>query len=355
MSQRLTVSWLARTISAISAAVSRRSAARRTICARVLSRASRVVRYNSSKASSCSGLRVGIRIGLMGSSSAHKLIPLENNLFVLSTGLRPFTFGGSSRTVRIWGLYAEDTTPPRAGLRPLQAPRRLYVVVDPRRREQPATSALVYRNARLRWDLAVAPTDRVVLDGAPPPVVGECAVLQRDAALGEYELVEVSQPLRSLVEIRTAARLPSVAFGLEGPQDTLHVALGQRPLVLADGAFGVNVGVGGEQGRAHGVLPGERPQAVVNADRLQCAVGVAVRHDGNGQLDGTTILRKAEDHLFHGACRRSREIDGRHHGIVLMQPSHRPGDEGTELPRTLHVPDARIIDSGLAYERAFEP
>src|SRR5215218_956771 len=88
MSQRLTVSWLARTISAISAAVSRRSAARRTICARVLSRASRVVRYNSSKASSCSGLRVGIRIGLMGSSSAHKLIPLENNLFVLRYGFK---------------------------------------------------------------------------------------------------------------------------------------------------------------------------------------------------------------------------------------------------------------------------
>jgi hypothetical protein len=44
------------------------------------------VRYNFSKASSCSGLRVGIRIALMGSSYAHKLIPLENNLFVLSRG-----------------------------------------------------------------------------------------------------------------------------------------------------------------------------------------------------------------------------------------------------------------------------
>jgi hypothetical protein len=42
------------------------------------------VRYNFSKASSCSGLRVGIRIGLMGSSFAHKLTPLGIYLFVLS-------------------------------------------------------------------------------------------------------------------------------------------------------------------------------------------------------------------------------------------------------------------------------
>src|SRR5215204_6315132 len=59
------------------------SAARRTICARVLSRASRVERYNVSKASSCSGLRVGIRIGFMGSSFSHKPTPLGNNLIVL--------------------------------------------------------------------------------------------------------------------------------------------------------------------------------------------------------------------------------------------------------------------------------
>src|SRR5215204_1881646 len=64
------------------------SAARRTICARVLSRASRVERYNVSKASSCSGLRVGIRIGFMGSSFSHKPTPLGNNLIVLSPAAR---------------------------------------------------------------------------------------------------------------------------------------------------------------------------------------------------------------------------------------------------------------------------
>jgi hypothetical protein len=41
------------------------------------------VRYNSSKASSCSELRVGIRIGFMGYSLAHKLTPLGIYLFVL--------------------------------------------------------------------------------------------------------------------------------------------------------------------------------------------------------------------------------------------------------------------------------
>jgi hypothetical protein len=41
------------------------------------------VRYNFSKVSSCSELRVGMRIGFMGSSLAHKLTPLGINLFVL--------------------------------------------------------------------------------------------------------------------------------------------------------------------------------------------------------------------------------------------------------------------------------
>src|SRR5215207_7912836 len=68
----------------------RSSAARRTICARVLSRASRVEWYNVSKASSCSGLRVGIRIGFMGSSFSHKPTPLGNNLIVLRVRVRDF-------------------------------------------------------------------------------------------------------------------------------------------------------------------------------------------------------------------------------------------------------------------------
>src|SRR3954453_1766811 len=66
------------------AAVRRRSVASKTICARVLSRTSRVTRYRSSKSASCSGLRAGISMGFMGSSSAHKLTPLGINLFVLS-------------------------------------------------------------------------------------------------------------------------------------------------------------------------------------------------------------------------------------------------------------------------------
>jgi hypothetical protein len=41
------------------------------------------VLYNFSKALNCSELRVGIRIGFMGSSFSHKPTPPGNNLFVL--------------------------------------------------------------------------------------------------------------------------------------------------------------------------------------------------------------------------------------------------------------------------------
>jgi hypothetical protein len=41
------------------------------------------VRYNSSKAASRSGLRMGTRIGFMGTSFAHDLTPLGIYLFVL--------------------------------------------------------------------------------------------------------------------------------------------------------------------------------------------------------------------------------------------------------------------------------
>ena len=45
-----------------------------------------VLRYRFSKAASCSGLRMGIRLGFMGFSSTHKITPLGINLFVLRRG-----------------------------------------------------------------------------------------------------------------------------------------------------------------------------------------------------------------------------------------------------------------------------
>src|SRR5215208_2662764 len=59
---------------------------------------------------------------------------------------------------------------------------RVYIIVDPRRTQQSAARPLVHRDARLERDIGYSPLHAVVLDGAPRTVVGEGAVLQRDAA-----------------------------------------------------------------------------------------------------------------------------------------------------------------------------
>jgi hypothetical protein len=53
------------------------------------------VLYNFSKALNCSELRVGIRIGFMGSSFSHKPTPPGNNLFVLSAEAPPGFYCGA--------------------------------------------------------------------------------------------------------------------------------------------------------------------------------------------------------------------------------------------------------------------
>ena len=78
--------------------------------------------------------------------------------------------------------------------------RRIDVVVDARRPEQPAVPSLVHCHPRLRQDISNSPAHAVVLDGAPHAIVSEGAVLQGDTAtVGEQVRVRPPQPLRAAV------------------------------------------------------------------------------------------------------------------------------------------------------------
>jgi hypothetical protein len=76
------------------------------------------VRYNSSNAASCSGLRVGTRIGFMGSSSSPQLTPVRIYLFVLREYTRVHAAdneSASSRTATSTTLPALAVSVPLAG------------------------------------------------------------------------------------------------------------------------------------------------------------------------------------------------------------------------------------------------
>src|SRR3954466_4945538 len=79
-------------------------------------------------------------------------------------------------------LHSTAVRPPRTDVPPASAQRRLRVVVDAGHGELAAVPADVDGDAGLGWQLRPAPGHDVVLERAGAAVVGDGAVLQRDAA-----------------------------------------------------------------------------------------------------------------------------------------------------------------------------
>ncbi len=68
---------------------------------------------------------------------------------------------------------------------------------------------------------------------------------------------------------------------------------------------------------------------MVDADHLHRAVGVAVAHDGHGQLHPFAVVREqAHNDLLDRAGGGQRQGHVLHHGVALVQSVHRTVDEG---------------------------
>jgi peroxiredoxin len=163
--------------------------------------------------------------------------------------------------------------------------RRLDVVVDADGGQQAVRAALVDPHPRLRRQVAVAPADAVVLQGAPHAVVGHRAVLQADAAArGKAPAEERAQLGGAVVGVSRAERGPEVPVRREGGHHRLGVPGRQAGLVAADDVTGAD-GAGREDRRADGALLLQRPLAAVGAERHRQVVG-GFRDDGHrpGQL-----------------------------------------------------------------------
>src|SRR5918998_95630 len=102
---------------------------------------------------------------------------------------------------------------------------------------------------------------QLLLDGASCVVVSEGAVFQRDAAaVGEQVFVQLCQPLRATVNVRSTARLAGVAAGFERTHDACQVAFGERLSVVARRTLGVQPRVLGKKWRTQVVPTGKRPR-----------------------------------------------------------------------------------------------
>jgi len=121
-----------------------------------------------------------------------------------------------------------------------------------RGRQFAAVAAHVDRDARLRGKFGPAPPNEDVLQGVRPAVVGGGAVLERDAAVREQELEERVQALGAAVDVAPAGGFVGVTVLLERGDYGVHVAGGQRPLVLLDDVGLVRLRVGLKQRRVAG-------------------------------------------------------------------------------------------------------
>jgi hypothetical protein len=93
------------------------------------------------------------------------------------------------------------------------------------------------------------------------------------------------------------------------------------------------------------------PATPIRVTRL----GVAVGHDGHRQLDSYPLVREQVQHdLLNRAALSTGKGYVLHHRVAPAQPVGHPVDEGADLPRALNVPDAQVVDSGLAGEGAYE-
>src|SRR5712691_8977443 len=146
------------------------------------------------------------------------------------------------------------------------APRgRGEVVVDASECELAALAALVDGNAGLRLDRRVPPRRGVPLKSAGDAIVGDGAVLQRDAgAICKLQRIDLAQGLLARIDVRAPRRFAYDRVVLVGGEDALQVTGSQRCLVVADDVRGGEVGIGSEEGAAHRMAADERPQAVVD-------------------------------------------------------------------------------------------
>src|SRR5215216_181613 len=242
--------------------------------------------------------------------------------------------------------------------RPLgaRAMRRVGVVVDARGGELAAVATDVDGEAGFGRQLRPAPGDHVVLQRAGAAVVGDGAVLKRDAAaIGEERLVERAQLVGAPVDVAIAGGLAHVPVGLERGEDRLEVAGRERALILADDVRLGEVEGRLKQRRTVRVAAGQRPGAEVQAQLEDALVLlVVVAGERKGKTDASAVAVEVEHDLFDPARIRDEEVDVLDIDIAFRQPGGRIGDEAPKRAFALDAPAYRVMHLWHTRERLEE-
>lgn len=165
------------------------------------------------------------------------------------------------------------------------------VVVDTGRGQEPVRAAFVDAESRLGRQLAAAPADAVVFQGAAHAVVGDGAMLQVDtAARAEAPSEKRAKLSGTAVGVVRAKGPAEVPVRREGAHDRFGVTSGQRGLVAADHIAGVGL-PGLEDGRPDMTPLVDRPLAAAGAtgSARPAARGLAARqlHRADESLETT--------------------------------------------------------------------
>jgi hypothetical protein len=118
-----------------------------------------------------------------------------------------------------------DALVSRALALPLGAQRWVGVVVHAGARELAGVATDVDGEAGLGRQIGTTPSEHVVFKCSRAAVIGDGAVLQRDAAaVREKQLVERDQVVAAAVDVRAAGGLADVGVGLKGRNCGFNVA-----------------------------------------------------------------------------------------------------------------------------------
>src|SRR5215207_6262309 len=225
-----------------------------------------------------------------------------------------------------------------------RALRRVGVVVDARGGEPAAVATDVDSEAGFGRQIRPAPGDHVVLQRAGAAVVGDGAVLKRDAAaIGEEQLVERAQLIGAPVDVAVAGGLAYVPVRLERGENRFDVAGRQGALILADDVGLVQVEGRLEERRAVRVAAGQRPGAEVQAQLDDALVRIVVGGERQRKADASAVAVEVEDDLFDPARLRDEEVDVLDLDVAFRQPGGHIGDEAPKRGFALDAPAYRVM------------
>jgi hypothetical protein len=175
-------------------------------------------------------------------------------------------------------------------------------------------------------------------------------LLRNAAAVGELASVEVAQLLAAAVQVIGTGRLARVAVGLEGLDDGVEIAGGERAGTHRRDRGGAARNRE-EQRRPVRVAAGVGPAAEVDPELFDPLLGVVLDDQSVWELDPPRVGVESDEHLFEAPRLGDDDVGFAGRGVMRGEPPAHVGDEIFERPDSDDFTPDRVAEPRLAGKR----